>query len=1474
MESGNTYNSEKRDEMPDDFSDKWESLTNNSEEAYLATNALKKQRRHERRKSAHKHKIPTTKYNKERFDPASMRLRDTKKDARDKTTLVRAIKNETDSWGSEDVDSMVELGKLYSYETKKEQEYDSDKEAQSIIKDNEALFNYLGESTEYDPDIETKFEQITDKKERLSFLLTSPLADKVRILCGQSFGNLNSDSFADQLEFQQGLVNEDRQKELQYNLEQERIAQEQRVRRRRTRWFSDIEPEKLASGINRGVLRAAMLGTPEFGAYKLAIKIAKESGKSIPWNFPAVKGEESGIFLYRFTRYKSDGSIGDWEAIIDEYQKIADRFEKEHPELSGDELEHETVKKATQIYLKAMELENAFPTAVAWAQLGKRAQERLADASVYFDIHGIGRFIGKSGFSWRQRGLELGKERIEEELSQIRNVDDAEKEEILAEKNKHDVDKLKKRYDKKIASIDRRYNREITRTRDESRRQEYERRQESEKRIATEKYNDDVDYYKNRTVSDLTIDLQNELKEIEEKLNKSKSIAEKAADLALASRDCSFITARYYSGGGITIPMAEIDWINNAPIGIVKRAHKRYSDGMSIGEVNLLAIEETIRRIDPDIPQDLLNVLIFGDADNGALNEWTLKGSMRFATALLNGRISEDKYTYFDSWWSYLEQGNIEKAKKCFMEDYLGYNDYFRTQEGERQYDRLFDDYYGHLKKNPNPNGRILYELLKENPGASCHEIATKMKKVSLIPWLVRSTFNCNPCSYPFGANDNTKAAWCAKNSVISLGPEWGTTSIGKIILARLNTGVERDLHDATEWLSHFRTPDITYDIKQLKRDLAEGINIESLDNYNVHLKDVVLENTLLTQIVTAPIELRKKMRLSNKPQKIIQLFSAPESMFIYQKLFKYIQSDYNTAEILASLGDDINESVDRYYDEYLSNNGKLGGFIGSKDDFRASVYHHLGRIEASAGREESKGHFKLPDDPNALPLRDFSLLVQRLNAYGQRRKEYADEATTWLTKYKLAPNRSLSKAWRDRAVALSLGAEDTLKSINDTMSKHNFEINAERTYAFRRSHLEMEDFKGRYSSFVDELTRDRGEYHSYSTEDIIDAITDYDKIHNSEKLLPEKEISLQHKKGKYIGTILAHDDPRGMTIGLDTGCCMTVHGASYSCIKSGYRDKNAGFFALYEDNGQIVAQSYFYTHPREPEVLVMDNIEANQGRDANTIVDLYSDFFKTYLKERFAKDPNWKIREVHIGTQYGELVKPIVTRLPEVSIVSNPDSSVYTDAEDDQRLLFRLTDKEIDEARAANTEPDDNTVKLTPTHRTTVGTTSISQSQAALIQDLEAQLYPPEMRQYDDEEFLNDELSMPSAEDYSFIMDIQTDATKENIGYCIAYEADSETEPNSPEKCVYVADFGILPGYRNGLRTAINGLDQLLSRVKAKGKTKIEMEARESTSYRLLTSSLGQRILQARGFKLVDYGPSEQFSDSERTYLIRLDVA
>ena len=101
--------------------------------------------------------------------------------------------------------------------------------------------------------------------------------------------------------------------------------------------------------------------------------------------------------------------------------------------------------------------------------------------------------------------------------------------------------------------------------------------------------------------------------------------------------------------------------------------------------------------------------------------------------------------------------------------------------------------------------------------------------------------------------------------------------------------------------------------------------------------------------------------------------------------------------------------------------------------------------------------------------------------------------------------------------------------------------------------------------------------------------------------------------------------------------------------------------------------------------------------------------------------------------------------------------------------------------------------------------------------------------------------------------MDIQTDANRESIGYCIAYEADSETDSTSTEKCVYVADFGILPGYRNGIRTALYGLDQLLTKVKEQGHKKIEMEARESTSYRLLTSPIGQRILKARGFELSD---------------------
>lgn len=374
---------------------------------------------------------------------------------------------------------------------------------------------------------------------------------------------------------------------------------------------------------------------------------------------------------------------------------------------------------------------------------------------------------------------------------------------------------------------------------------------------------------------------------------------------------------------------------------------------------------------------------------------------------------------------------------------------------------------------------------------------------------------------------------------------------------------------------------------------------------------------------------------------------------------------------------------------------------------------------------------------------------------------------------------------------------------------------------------------------------------------------------------MPAQIVEIQTPSGVYKAEILAKDDPRGMTIGVDTGCCMTLQGASRSCIESGYRDKNAGFFALYAPKGGLAAQSYFYVNTDHPNILVLDNIEANQGRDTNKIVEIYKQALSKYLLERFATDRTWNIDTVNLGTGYGDAVKSSVLRLPATNpIPNNLGYRIYSDASD-QRLLLHLSQHEIAESRKQWTPAQEN-LENTPNHLPNIVTRSITPNDFAIIKELEEQIYPEHIRQYDDKEMLQDELKMNSMETYSFLVAGQADSSKDYIGYCMAYLDQSETEPGRHDPVVYAADMAILPETQ-GFHIGAKMFDELLKRTSERGVDKIEMHARETTSYAALKNSeWAKHILYRRGYKLVDHGAVDEFDDGggniENLYLVSIE--
>ena len=153
-----------------------------------------------------------------------------------------------------------------------------------------------------------------------------------------------------------------------------------------------------------------------------------------------------------------------------------------------------------------------------------------------------------------------------------------------------------------------------------------------------------------------------------------------------------------------------------------------------------------------------------------------------------------------------------------------------------------------------------------------------------------------------------------------------------------------------------------------------------------------------------------------------------------------------------------------------------------------------------------------------------------------------------------------------------------------------------------------------------------------------------------------------------WTAEVISRNDPRGFTIGVDTGCCMTLDGVSESCIWAGYSDSRYGFM-LFSKNGVVRAQSLMYINPDvDATTLVMDNIEVNQGTPLPEIQDLYRQAITTMAGNGvFPRDT---IRHVTVGTGYVDID---VSGLPEVPApVPTPLTNIYTDSAV-QKVLLEL---------------------------------------------------------------------------------------------------------------------------------------------------------------------------------------------------------
>lgn len=580
---------------------------------------------------------------------------------------------------------------------------------------------------------------------------------------------------------------------------------------------------------------------------------------------------------------------------------------------------------------------------------------------------------------------------------------------------------------------------------------------------------------------------------------------------------------------------------------------------------------------------------------------------------------------------------------------------------------RLLDNFYN-MDGMAHPGKSHYQETLQQQPDLTLLDLLGRH-------WLTREDVR----DYPFPIRKGTKAQhrWYADRSLVALSG-FNQLHIGHLISKRLEQGRAGSVHDASQILSVFKVPKQYYDVSALRE--AEAVEFDQLANYEHKLYSPKAEKKLILAALgdLSAEDLRKLPGNANplNLNKYGHLFYDDAHCLLYGLALLYQQS--------GTTPDGVRLDFSAWLGEYADSD-EVQALISAMQQ-RPQIGHRYER-EETEGRTPDQilaADFMFDDlGPNvtARPADDKYLslwqqagklflnltsadlksgdtfqLLHKLKTLSAHRKQYIDDATDWLTRHTSVRNDKLVRAWGDRPLALAHGVEDRAEAIISWAKKNAFYIAVgEYTAKHEVSQDDMDGVLDRFAAFVPELTA------RYAADESLKALLNLEKVHNPAADFPAATITLN---GGYTFEIVDKNSPDGLTIGYDTGCCMTLGGISEDCIWAGYSDQRYGFCVLREPSGKIVAQSLLWHNPDDATgVMVLDNIETNRGRNIKRVKSQFQKALQQYFSSGISAAP---IRKVHLGTGYLEIS---TEGLSPVKSVKRP-TKIYTDAEDQVLLL------------------------------------------------------------------------------------------------------------------------------------------------------------------------------------------------------------
>lgn len=220
-----------------------------------------------------------------------------------------------------------------------------------------------------------------------------------------------------------------------------------------------------------------------------------------------------------------------------------------------------------------------------------------------------------------------------------------------------------------------------------------------------------------------------------------------------------------------------------------------------------------------------------------------------------------------------------------------------------------------------------------------------------------------------------------------------------------------------------------------------------------------------------------------------------------------------------------------------------------------------------------------------------------------------------------------------------------------------------------------------------------------------IDYYEEYQQIFN--KSIQRENLSIPPMKvGQSIsrectGKLLRIDDPLAIAAGTLTDCCQEFGNAGESSMKHSVTSKNGGLFGVFDEKGNLIAQSWTW---RNGNRLCFDNIEVDESLENNNaerkkILSTY-DVYKKAAEQALQIDremmdkllldgkitieqyKKFILRDVTVGANWTEdkTLKAKLSENERGTIIEPPDGEkIYSDARDSVYTIAKVEGKDIE---------------------------------------------------------------------------------------------------------------------------------------------------------------------------------------------------